>query len=156
MPSNPALTHLNHLLDTNKNAEATYRAAAEDVKNSELETLFVDHARQHAKFASELREEIKHLGGDSSDSGTLDSALHRGWTDLKAAISGHSAHVILSSCANAEQSAESIYLDAAEAHPTGQIHKLIEKHLQQIKQIRTRLARLEGEMKHGVQFQKNE
>jgi hypothetical protein len=63
---------------------------------------------------------------------------------------------MLKSCEDGEQSAESAYLDAADAYPTGQTHKLIEKHLQQIKGFRTRLVRLIGETDRGVDFQKNE
>ncbi len=150
------IDELNHLVRVNRDAEAGFGAAAENVKNSELETLFTGYAKQHAKFAAELQEEVEHLGGNSSDAGTLGGALHRGWMDLKSAVSGHSAAAMLKSCESGEESAESAYLDAAGSHPTGQTHALIDKHLEQIKAFRTRLARLVGETKDGVEFQKNE
>lgn len=150
------IDQLNVLVHINKDAEAGFRTAAQNVKNSELETLLTGYAKQHAKFAAELHEEIKHLGGNTSDSGTFGGALHRGWMDLKSAVSGHSATAMLTSCESGEESAESAYLGAVDSNPTGHTHALIDKHLEQIKAFRTRLARLVGETKDGVEFQKNE
>jgi len=150
------IDQLNLLVRVNRDAEAGFRSAAENVKNSELDTLLSGYAKQHARFAREFQEEIEHLGGDTSDSGTFGGALHRGWMDLKSSISGHSAAAMLASCETGEQSVESAYLDVADSNPTGHAHALIDKHLGQIKAFRTRLARLVGEIKNGLDFQKNE
>jgi uncharacterized protein (TIGR02284 family) len=150
------IDQLNQLVRINKEAEAGLLTAAENVKNSELETLFSGHAKQHAKFVSELQEEIRRLDGDPSDSETFGGAVHRGWMGLKSTLSGHSAASLLASCESGEQSAEVAYSDAAKAEPRGQTHTLIDKHWQQIKAFRTRLARLVGETKDGVDFQDNE
>ena len=150
------LDHLNHLVQINKDAEAGFRTAAENIRNSELETLFNGYAKQHANFAAELQQEIKRLGGTFSDSGTLGGALHRGWLDLKSTLSGHSAAAILASCETGEESAEAAYSRAADANPSGQVHTLIDKHWQQIQGFHTHLCRLIGETKDGIDFQKNE
>ncbi|MBV9158807.1 MAG: PA2169 family four-helix-bundle protein [Acidobacteriaceae bacterium] len=156
MARDNTIDQLNRLIEINKDAEAGFRTAADTVKNSELETVFNGYARQHAKFAAELQAEVERLGGNVSDSGTLGGALHRGWMDLKAALSGDSAAAILTSCESGEQSAEAAYADAVDTNPSGQTHTLIEKHRQQVKEFRTRLARLVGETEDGVEFQKNE
>ena len=156
MADDETIDQLNHLIHINKDAEAGFRTAAENIKNSELETIFSGYAKQHAKFAGELQEERVRLGGNSSDGGTLGEALRRGWMDLKSALSGQSTTAILKSCESGEESAEIAYTDAADANRTGQTHTLIERHRQQIKGFRTRLARLVGETKDGLEFQKNE
>jgi uncharacterized protein (TIGR02284 family) len=156
MADNDTIHHLNHLASVNRDAEAALRTAAGNVKNSEIDSLFLGYAKQHAKFAAELETEIERLGGKAAESGTLGGAIERGWMDLKSALSGHSVAAMLSSCESGEQSAEVSYTNAVEAHPSGQTHTLIEKHRQQIIGFRTRLARLLGETKNGVEFQKNE
>jgi len=156
MDHDDTIDQLNRLIDINKDAEAGFHSASESIKNSELETLFSGYARQHAKFAAEIQVEVERLGGSFSDSGTVGGALHRGWMDLKSALSGHSAAAILRSCENGEESAEIAYTDVADTHPTGQTLTLISKHRQQIKEFLTRLARLVAETKDGVDFQKNE
>ena len=155
MPSNDSIDHLHHLASVNKDAEAALRTAAENVQNSELESLFLGYAKQHAKFFAELQTEIERLGGKKGDSGTLGGAVERGWMDLKSALTGRSAAAMLAACESGEQSAEVAYTNATEAHPSGQVHTLIEKHRQQIIGFRTRLARLVGETKDGVDFPKN-
>ena len=76
--------------------------------------------------------------------------------DLKSALTGNSAGAILSSCESGEDSALAAY-DQAEADiSTGQVFTLLQKQRQQITAFRTRLERLVGEIKDGVEFRKNE
>ena len=150
------IDQLNRLIAINKDAEDGFLAAAESIKNSELDTLFKGYAKQHAKFLAELQQEVERLGGNPSSSGTVGGAIHRGWTDLKSTLSGHSAASLLASCDTGEQSADAAYAEVAKANPSGQTHALIEAQRQQIKAFHTRLARLVGETNDGVDFPKNE
>lgn len=154
--SNEILDHLNHLVEINKNAEAGFLNAAENVKNSELESQFTGYAKQHAKFAAELQKEVEHLGGNPPDHGTVGGAIHRGWMDVKSALTGHSAAAILSTCASGEDSALAAYADAEADISSGQVFSLLQKQREQVVAFRTRLDRLVGETKDGVDFQKNE
>jgi uncharacterized protein (TIGR02284 family) len=156
MANDTIINQLNHLLEVNKDAEAGFRTAAENVRNTEIETLFSDYALQHAQFGTQLKSEIEHLGGRSSSSGTFGGAVHRGWMDVKSTLAGHSAGSMLSACQSGEESAESAYLDALDANPSGRTHTLLEKHYNQIKEFRTRLTRLVGQIKEGLEFQENE
>ena|ERR1700761_9237588 len=156
MSQDKALDSLNHLAAVNTDAEAGFHTAAETIRNSELETLFSGYAGRHGKFASELRDEIARTGGAVSETGTFGGALHKGWLELKSALSGHSAASVLGSCESAEESAEIAYADACDLISTGQTHTLIERQRQQVKEIRTHLARLVGEMRNGAAFQQNE
>jgi uncharacterized protein (TIGR02284 family) len=155
MDNNRTIDQLNHLTEVNQDADAGFRTAAENVRNSEIQTLFTNYAKNHARFYAELQAEIERLGGSSSHSGTLGGALHRGWLDVKSALSGHSVGSMLTACQTAEQSAESAYLDVIGTNPTGQTHSLLRKHCEEIKGFRTRLARLAGELKDGIEFQEN-
>ncbi len=156
MANDNKIEHLNHLIRINQDAEAGFHSAAGKVQNSELDSVFTGYAKQHAKFAAELQEEIERLGGEPSPAKGIGSSLHHGFNDLKAALSGHSPAALLASCESGEESAEIAYTDAADGNPTGQIHALIDKHRKQIIEIRKRLARLVGETKSGFEFQKNE
>ncbi len=155
MASDTIFRQLDHLVNVNKESEAGYRAAADKVRNTELQTLFMGYADQHHHFAAELEQELERMGGRLSDSGMTTGVFNRSWMDIKAALSGHSAISLLKSCADAEESAESAYLDVADTNPTGQTHKLVDKHLEQMKGFRTRLRRLASEGKDGLEFPKN-
>lgn len=153
--SEHTINQLNHLIGVNKDADAGFHTAAENVNNTEIQTLFVKYAGSHARFGDELASEIERLGGHSSDSGTVAGVVHRGWLDIKAVLTGHSAKSILAACQGGEESAESAYLDAIKMNPKGQTHTILQSHCEQIKGFSTRLRRLVGEMKDGVEFQNN-
>ena len=156
MTNDETLHLLQHLAAINKDAEAALRTAAENVKNSEIESLFIGHPKKHAKIPADLQPEIERLGGKPSESGTVGGAIERGWMDLKSALTGNSAAAMIASCENGELHAEVAYSDATKVHPTGTTRKLIEKHHEQILGFHKRLVRLSGETKDGVDFQKNE
>lgn len=154
--SQDTLDILNRLIQANKDAEGAYLTAAQNIRNSELETVFKDYSRRHGNFGADLLQELDRLGGESKSSGTAGNALRRGWTDLESILSGHSTGTLLSHCVDIEESAEIAYNDASDVLRTGQTHTLIERHLQQIREFRTRLARLLNETQDGVEFQANE
>ena len=156
MAHDNTIDHLNHLVTINKDAETGFLSASKDIKNSELATLFNGYAAQHGKFAAELQSEVARRDGDVEHAGTAGGALHRGWMDLKAALTGSSTVAILRSCEGGEEHAVVAYDDALKANPTGQTRKLIDKQVEQIRGIHKHLHRLVGETEDGVEFQKNE
>ncbi len=156
MSQDPALDQLNHLVTVNKDMQKSLETAADNIRNSELETQFRNYATQHGRFWSELQAEIEREGKIASGSGLFGATVQRSWMDVKAALSGHSAGGILATCEDIEQSCESAYLDALEVITSGKAHTLLEKHYKQIKAVRTRLTRLVAEIRDGRDFQKNE
>lgn len=147
---------LNRLVQINQEAEATLLTAAEDSRNSELETLFRGYAAQHAKFRGELQEELERLDDRSEHEEGVAEAVRRAWAGVTSAFSGHAADSLLRSCESCEESAEVAYADAGDRNPSGRAHALIEKHGQQIREFRAHLHRLVDETKHGTTFQNNE
>lgn len=156
MANDRTINQLKHLIGINKDAEAGFQTAEENVDNTEIQTLFSGYAVQHARFAAQLQSEIERLGSKAEEVGTFGGMLHRGWMDVKSALSGHSVGSMLSACQTGEESAESAYLDAINLNPSGQTHTLLKKHCDQIKGFRARLAKLVGEIKDGYNFQKTE
>ena len=65
---------LNHLIETSKNGQKGFEAAADDTKNPELQQLFRNRAQDCAAGAAELQTVIAQLGGVPEDSGTVAGA----------------------------------------------------------------------------------
>ena len=82
---------LNDLIETSKDGEEGFRAAAEDSKNAELHAMFLRCAGDCASGVAELQQLVTRRGDEPEDSGTVAGAVHRGWVNLKAAISGRTA-----------------------------------------------------------------
>lgn len=103
---------LNHLIETSKNGEKGFLAAAEDTKNPELRQVFQQRAQDCASAVAELQAIVTQAGGKPEDSGTVAGALHRGWVNLKASIAGRTDQAILEECERGEDVAKKQYADA--------------------------------------------
>jgi uncharacterized protein (TIGR02284 family) len=91
-----------------------YRQAAEKVQESQLRELFEMLATQRAQFSRELEPYLAATGEDNvhEQGGTVSGAVHRGWVDLKTALTGKDAHSILDEVERGEDSAKKAYSDA--------------------------------------------
>lgn len=111
--SQRAISALNNLIETCKDGENGFRAAAEGVRhNAELRLLFHAYAQERVQFASELQAEIRRIGGRPEQGGSVRGAMRRGWMNVKAAVTGCDESTILSECEAAEDAAVKAY-DAA-------------------------------------------
>ena len=121
---------LNNLIETSKNGEKGFNAAAEDTKNPELETIFKSRALDCASGATELQALVSQLGGKPEDSGTMAGAVHRGWANLKAVVTGRSDLSILEECERGEDVAKAQYNDALKETLPENIRTIVERQYQ--------------------------
>ncbi|MBZ9652521.1 ferritin-like domain-containing protein [Psychroflexus montanilacus] len=102
---------LNELLEKNYDAEAGYKAAAGNVKNSKLKTYFQNKAEDRYAFGHELKEEIK-LHGDAPENETsFKGDAHRTWMNLKSTFSGNKEEAILEETIKGEKAFAEDYDD---------------------------------------------
>jgi uncharacterized protein (TIGR02284 family) len=114
--SNSSSCILNDLIETLKDGQEGFRAAAEDVEQSNLKTIFGELSLQRSKFAGELQTLARSLSGEEpEETGSVAAAVHRGWIDLKAALVSRNAHAILAECERGEDSAVAEYRKAIES-----------------------------------------
>ncbi len=128
-----AISVLNDLIETNKDGEQGFRTAAESVTNSELKTLFNMYAQQRARFSSELNNEVLRRGGEPAHSGHVSATLHRGWINLKSAVTGKSESAIVDECERGEDSAKSNYEDALKKQLPSDLLSIVETQYMDVK-----------------------
>ncbi|MBC7910501.1 MAG: PA2169 family four-helix-bundle protein, partial [Pyrinomonadaceae bacterium] len=112
IPNDEVISTLNNLIETCKDGQNGFQTAAEGVKNSELKTLFSTYSQQRAQFAAELQNEVRRLGGDPEKTGSVAATLHRGWIDIKSAVTGEDEGAVIAECERGEDSAVKNYKDA--------------------------------------------
>ncbi len=104
---------LNDLIQTLKDGQEGYNAAAHDVESPDLKQVFLEYSLQRSGFAGELQALVVSLGEPKPQAeGSVAGALHRGWIDLKSALSTRDAHAILAECERGEDSAVASYRKA--------------------------------------------
>lgn len=108
------ISTLNGLIETCKDGQDGFKEAAEGVERSDLKSLFYEFSQQRAQFAGELQSIVQTLGGDPEKSGSVAAALHRGWINIKSAVTGKDEGAILSECERGEDSAKNNYKSALE------------------------------------------
>jgi uncharacterized protein (TIGR02284 family) len=108
------ISTLNGLIETCRDGHEGFKQAAEGVKRSDLKSLFYEYSQQRAQFTGELQKLIEGLGGDPQNTGSIAGTLHRGWINIKSAVTGQDDGAILNECERGEDSAKSTYKDALE------------------------------------------
>ena len=118
---------LNDLVETSKDGEKGFRTAAEDTKNGELKKLFLGRAQDCATGAVELQQQVAALGGKPDEGGSVAGALHRGWVNLKAAVTDRTDLAILEECERGEDVAKAHYRKALEEALPDDVRKVVQK-----------------------------
>ena len=108
------ISTLNGLIETCKDGQNGFTEAADGVERSDLKSLFYEFAQQRSQFAGELQTLVQTLGGDPENSGSISGALHRGWINIKSAVTGKDEASILNECERVEDVAKNAYKNALE------------------------------------------
>ncbi len=123
---------LNSLIETCKDGEEGFRSAAENVKRTDLRTLFQTLSSQRAQFAAALQTEVAKLGGTPETSGSVAGAAHRGWLNVKSAITGESDGTVISECERGEDSAKESYSKALAKDLPSDLQSIIRKQYNEV------------------------
>jgi uncharacterized protein (TIGR02284 family) len=138
------ISTLNNLIETCKDGQNGFQTAAEGVKRSDLKSLFAEYALQRSKFAGELQNEVTRLGGDPENTGSVAATLHRGWINIKSAVTGADENAVIAECERGEDSAVSNYQDALnDQNLPADIRSIVERQYTQIKEAHDRVRALE-------------
>ena len=86
---------LNGLIATTIDSVDGYRTSANDVENPRFAELFTSRASERSSVAEQLRAEVRRLGGNPEDDGTVLAAGHRAFVNLKSAVSGRDDQAIV-------------------------------------------------------------
>lgn len=77
---------VNSLLETTIDSADGYAEAAKDAEGARYKDLFERRAQERRSIASELQDEVRRLGGEPKDDGTILAAAHRAFLNLKDAV----------------------------------------------------------------------
>ncbi|HZH89491.1 MAG TPA: PA2169 family four-helix-bundle protein [Pyrinomonadaceae bacterium] len=145
-----AISLLNNLIETCKDGQNGFQTAAEGITRSELKSLFYQYSQQRAQFAGELQTEVRRLGGDPEKAGSVAATLHRGWINIKSAVTGEDANAVLAECERGEDSAVSNYKDAlADANLPADVRSIVERQYAQVQESHDRIRNLERATETG-------
>ena len=106
------ITVLNNLIETCEDGLEGFKQAAEGATSEDLKRTFMQYSRERAGFVADLQNLVRTLGGDPQESGSAAGALHRGWINIKSAVTGQDDGAILVECERGEDSAKAEFQEA--------------------------------------------
>ena len=134
---------IDNSIETLKDGQEGFKQAAESVKDPQLKSLFSEYSQQRARFAVELRSKAQRPDErDSKISGSAAGALHRGWINLKSAITQGDDHAILAECERGEDSAVEEFRKALNDGLSAPVQEIVSRQYAEIKQAHDRVKQL--------------
>ena len=103
---------LNDLIATTIDSAEGYREAAEDTTDARFATLFRDRAQERRDAVAHLRAEVRRLGEEPEDDGTILAAAHRTFMGLKELVTGNDDRAIITEVERGEGHIKEKYEDA--------------------------------------------
>lgn len=137
------ISTLNGLIETCRDGQNGFKAAAEGVENSDLKSLFYTYSQQRAQFVGQLQDEVRRLGGDPEQTGSVAASLHRGWIDIKSAVTGGDDASIITECERGEDSAVKTYSDALGKDLPAGVRPVVERQFAAVREAHDHVRALE-------------
>lgn len=134
---------LNSLLETCKDGEQGFRTAADGVDDITLKRLFTSYAEQRGQFAAELQQLIDRIGGEPSKTGHIAGAVHRGWMNIKAAVTGKDEGAVISEAERGEDFAKKRYHEALATNLPADVRMVVERQSVQVQEAHDHVRSLE-------------
>jgi len=97
--------YLNSILEKTYDAARGYANAAEITDHVDLKRWFAQQGARRTQCAATISGQMKIMHASPEFDGTLSGDVHRGWMNLKAALSSNKDEVILEECLRGENTA---------------------------------------------------
>jgi uncharacterized protein (TIGR02284 family) len=142
MVDDNTISTLNNLIETCKDGQEGFKQAAEAIQRSDVKTAFYEFGQQRAQFAGELQGLVRDLGGDPETTSSTAGALHRGWINIKSAITGQDDAAILNEAERGEDVAVNAYKKALEENLPANVQTIVQQQATQVKAAHDRVRNL--------------
>ncbi len=143
MDNDKAVSTLNNLIETLKDGEQGFRTAAEGLTNPQAKSLFQQYSRERGQMAQELQSEVRRLGGDPETSGSVSGSAHRGWMNIKSAITGKDDASIIAEAERGEDVAKKAYEEAARADLPPTARPIVQQQAMRVREAHDAVRALE-------------
>lgn len=133
---------ISHLIETCRDGQYGFEEAAKSIGDPALRAELMQYSMQRREFATALQQALRGAGEEPQASGSISGKLHRGWMNVRQAISSSDDYSILSECERGEDSAVGAYREVmANPVPAG-IDDLVESQYSTVKHVHDRIRSL--------------
>jgi uncharacterized protein (TIGR02284 family) len=142
---------INDLIETLKDGEKGFKEAADAVNDPQLKSLFTEYSQQRSRFATELQTQTRSVGeAEPETGGSVAGAMHRGWINLKSAITSKEESAILAECERGEDSAVQAFEKAMRSDLPSAVREIVLRQYSGIKSAHDRTKNLRDAAKKAT------
>ena len=131
---------VNDLLQVLQAGREGFSKAAASVKDPNLRALFSHYASERARMAEEL---VGFTPADPEEKkSTISGAMHRGWIELKSALTSGDDHAILAECERGEDHADEAFNNALEQDLPSDVRQKVESQATRVLEAHNKVREL--------------
>ena len=139
------ISTLNGLIEICKDGQDGFKDAAEGIERSDLKKTFYEFSQQRSEFVGVLQATVRSLGGEPEKAGSFAAVVHRGWIDLKSAITGKDEGAILNECERGEDYAKDAYTEALKTNLPANVADIVSQQSHAVLAAHNRIKSLRNE-----------
>ncbi|HEY0825600.1 MAG TPA: PA2169 family four-helix-bundle protein [Ramlibacter sp.] len=121
---------LKDLVECCKDGEYGFRECAEQAKDPQLKSTFLQRADDCRRGAQELNDCIRQYGGSIEDGGSAMGAMHRGWVSIKSKLTTYDDKAVLEEAERGEDNAKARYTKALQKNLPADVRQVVERQMQ--------------------------
>jgi len=145
------ISTINNLIGTLKDGEKGFKEAADAVDDPQLKSLFTGYSEQRARFARELQTQARSVGeAEPERARSAAGAMHRGWINLKSAVTSKDQSAILAECERGEDSAVQEFEKAMRDNLPSLVRDTVSRQYIEIKSAHDRIKNLRDAAKKAA------
>ena len=138
---------LNSLIATVIDSIDGYSESAKDADSSRFVSMFNDRAAERRQVLTTLQAEVGRLGGNPEDDGTTAAAAHRGFVNLKSAVTGKDDQAVINEVERGEDHIKSKFESAlADDELSPQVKAVVQQCFTSVKQGHDQMSALKHSM----------
>ena len=135
------ISTLNDLIELNRDGQSGFQQAASKIETPLIKAFCLEQSLSRAKFVGELQTQVRSMGQEPDNTGSVAGALHRGWLDLKSALGGGDA-AILAATETGEDHAVNEYVKALTEALPAPARAMVEDQLQSVRHAYAKVIEL--------------
>lgn len=141
------ITALNTLTATTIDSVNGYKDSAKNVDSERLRELFRKRADERQKVVEQLRGEVRRLGGNPEDDGSILGKTHQVFEDIKAAVTGRDEKAIINEVERGEDYIKGKYEAALKTDVlSGECRSVVEQAFKSVRSGHDQISQIKHSM----------
>jgi len=140
---------LKDLVECSKDGEYGFRECAEQAKDPQLRSTFLQRAEDCRRSAQELNDCIRQHGGTMEEGGSAMGAMHRGWVSIKSKLTTYDDKAILEEAERGEDNAKARYSKALQKNLPADVRQVVERQMQGVQRNHDQVKMLRDQFRNA-------